>query len=55
MKEYSLNLVNRETGEIIYEEELILTRTPHTGVFIENLIHTIFAQFETEIDKHESN
>jgi hypothetical protein len=55
MKRYNLQLVEMGSKKVVYEEELVLTfGTPENGlengVFIDNLIHSTFAEMEKVIE-----
>ncbi len=53
MKRYNLKVVEMDSGDVVYEEELIVKPIETGVVFIDNLIHTMFVAIEEAIAENE--
>ncbi len=53
MKRYNIKIMEMETGDVVYEEELKVVRLDTGVVYIDNLIHATFCDIETAIENRE--
>lgn len=52
-KRYNLKVVEMDSGDVVYEEELIIARI-EGGVFIDNLANTMLVSMEDAIEEAEN-